>query len=92
MSAAQAAPVDDALWALLQRSGLKPLQLAGRSLLPVVQGGMGVGISAHGLAGAVAAAIGAPEEVLALDTAGLLTLTEITLAIETVAAAVRELR
>ncbi|MBA4175157.1 MAG: 2-nitropropane dioxygenase [Leptothrix sp. (in: Bacteria)] len=46
------------MWALLQRSGLKPLQLAGRQLLPVVQGGMGVGISAHGLAGAVAAAGG----------------------------------
>jgi nitronate monooxygenase len=46
------------LWALLQRSGLKPLQLAGRSRLPVVQGGMGVGVSAHGLAGAVAAAGG----------------------------------
>ncbi|AMC34055.1 NAD(P)H-dependent flavin oxidoreductase [Janthinobacterium sp. B9-8] len=32
----------------------KPLQIAGRSLLPIVQGGMGVGISAHKLAGAVA--------------------------------------
>jgi nitronate monooxygenase len=51
-------PVPEGLWALLQRSGLKPLQLAGRSLLPVVQGGMGVGVSAHGLAGAVAAAGG----------------------------------
>ncbi|MDR2851620.1 MAG: nitronate monooxygenase family protein [Burkholderiaceae bacterium] len=30
------------------------LQLAGRRLLPIVQGGMGVGISAHRLAGAVA--------------------------------------
>lgn len=30
------------------------LKLAGRELLPVVQGGMGVGISAHRLAGAVA--------------------------------------
>ncbi|MDO9072885.1 MAG: nitronate monooxygenase family protein [Rubrivivax sp.] len=46
------------LWALLQRSGLKPLQLAGRNLLPVVQGGMGVGVSAHGLAGAVASSGG----------------------------------
>lgn len=51
-------PVPEGLWALLKRSGLKPLQLAGRSLLPVVQGGMGVGVSAHGLAGAVAAAGG----------------------------------
>ncbi|MBV8657509.1 MAG: nitronate monooxygenase [Burkholderiales bacterium] len=31
------------------------LNLAGRKLLPIVQGGMGVGISAHRLAGAVAA-------------------------------------
>src|SRR3546814_20946005 len=32
----------------------KTLTLAGRELLPIVQGGMGVGISAHRLAGAVA--------------------------------------
>lgn len=32
----------------------KSLTLAGRELLPIVQGGMGVGISAHRLAGAVA--------------------------------------
>lgn len=43
------------LAALLAGSGLRPLRLAGRSLLPLVQGGMGVGVSAHGLAGAVAA-------------------------------------
>ena len=30
------------------------LTLAGRELLPIVQGGMGVGVSAHRLAGAVA--------------------------------------
>ncbi len=36
-------------------SGLAPLHLAGRDLLPVVQGGMGVGVSAHRLAGSVAA-------------------------------------
>ncbi|MBK6789399.1 MAG: nitronate monooxygenase [Rubrivivax sp.] len=41
--------------ALLARSGLAPLRLAGRTLLPLVQGGMGVGVSAHRLAGAVAA-------------------------------------
>jgi nitronate monooxygenase len=35
-------------------SGPPPLALKGRSLLPIVQGGMGVGISAHRLAGAVA--------------------------------------
>ena len=46
--------VDPALARRLAASGLKPLRLAGRSLLPVVQGGMGVGVSAHGLAGAVA--------------------------------------
>jgi len=33
---------------------LPPLRLKERSLLPIVQGGMGVGISAHRLAGAVA--------------------------------------
>src|SRR5450756_1992614 len=31
-----------------------PLVIRGRSLLPIVQGGMGVGISAHRLAGTVA--------------------------------------
>lgn len=36
-------------------AGLRPLQLAGRTLLPIVQGGMGVGVSAHRLAGSVAA-------------------------------------
>jgi nitronate monooxygenase len=36
-------------------SGLAPLRLAGRDLLPLVQGGMGVGVSAHRLAGSVAA-------------------------------------
>ena len=33
---------------------LKPLKLAGKEILPIVQGGMGVGVSAHRLAGAVA--------------------------------------
>ena len=36
------------------RSGLRALHLRGRSLLPIVQGGMGVGVSAHRLAGSVA--------------------------------------
>ncbi len=36
------------------RSGLGALRLRGRELLPLVQGGMGVGVSAHRLAGAVA--------------------------------------
>ncbi|WP_084545153.1 NAD(P)H-dependent flavin oxidoreductase [Derxia gummosa] len=39
-------------------SGLKSLTLGGRELLPIVQGGMGVGVSAHRLAGTVAAAGG----------------------------------
>lgn len=47
--------VDAGLAGLLSRSGLKPLHVAGRWLLPIVQGGMGVGISAHRLAGSVAA-------------------------------------
>jgi nitronate monooxygenase len=33
---------------------LPPLRLKGRALLPIVQGGMGVGVSAHRLAGTVA--------------------------------------
>jgi len=43
------------LTSLLERSGLAPLRLAGRTLLPIVQGGMGIGVSAHRLAGSVAA-------------------------------------
>ncbi|KQV60563.1 2-nitropropane dioxygenase [Pelomonas sp. Root1217] len=39
----------------LATAGLRPLQIRGRQLLPIVQGGMGVGISAHRLAGSVAA-------------------------------------
>lgn len=35
-------------------SGMRPLRLRGRELLPVVQGGMGVCVSASGLAGSVA--------------------------------------
>ena len=34
--------------------GLRPLRLRRRELLPIVQGGMGVGVSAHRLASAVA--------------------------------------
>ena len=39
---------------MAQQSGLKTWTLAGRVLLPVVQGGMGVGVSAGRLAGTVA--------------------------------------
>lgn len=46
--------------------GLTPLALGGRSLLPVVQGGMGVGISAHRLAGRVAA-LGAMGTISSVD-------------------------
>lgn len=38
----------------LERSGLSPLNIKGKSVLPIVQGGMGVGVSAHSLAGTVA--------------------------------------
>lgn len=47
--------LDAALAARLAESGLAPLRLKGRTLLPIVQGGMGVGVSAHRLAGSVAA-------------------------------------
>ena len=49
-----AAAVAAALQALSRDSGLRPWQLGSKSLIPVVQGGMGVGVSAGGLAGAVA--------------------------------------
>lgn len=40
---------------LLTKSGLSPLRLSDRVLLPIVQGGMGIGVSGHRLAGSVAA-------------------------------------
>lgn len=43
------------LWlSMTQRAGLKPLRIRDKTLLPIVQGGMGVGVSASKLAGAVA--------------------------------------
>jgi nitronate monooxygenase len=39
---------------LARAAGVHPWQFRGRTLLPIVQGGMGVGISAGGLAGTVA--------------------------------------
>ena len=39
---------------LLAACGLPPLRVAGRTVLPIVQGGMGIGVSAHRLAGTVA--------------------------------------
>jgi nitronate monooxygenase len=47
--------IDPTCAAWLERSGLHALNLGGRTLLPIVQGGMGIGISAHKLAGSVAA-------------------------------------
>jgi len=51
----EAAHIASDLMTLLHAGSLAPLQLGGRTLLPIVQGGMGVGISAHRLAGTVAA-------------------------------------
>lgn len=47
--------IEPTLQARLQASGLRPMQLGGRTVLPIVQGGMGVGVSAKSLAGSVAA-------------------------------------
>ncbi|MGZ5713702.1 MAG: NAD(P)H-dependent flavin oxidoreductase [Caldimonas sp.] len=54
------------LAALSRLGGLAPLHLAGRDLLPIVQGGMGVGVSAHRLAGSVAA-LGAVGTISSVD-------------------------
>lgn len=51
---APSVPVGAWLLKIAQQSGLQPLLLGGRKLLPIVQGGMGVGVSAHRLAGTVA--------------------------------------
>ena len=40
--------------AMSEAAGLQPLHIRGKTLLPIVQGGMGVGVSASGLASAVA--------------------------------------
>lgn len=40
--------------AMSEAAGLRPLRIRGKTLLPIVQGGMGVGVSASGLASAVA--------------------------------------
>jgi nitronate monooxygenase len=45
---------------------LPPLRIRGRTLLPIVQGGMGVGVSAHRLAGSVAR-LGAVGTVSSVD-------------------------
>jgi nitronate monooxygenase len=56
----------DQLKKLALDSGLKSWHLAGRELLPIVQGGMGVGVSASGLAGTVAG-LGALGTVSSVD-------------------------
>jgi len=56
----------DPLMALMRESDLKPLRLGERTLLPIVQGGMGVGVSAHRLAGSVAA-LGAMGTISSVD-------------------------
>ena len=63
--AAPAAPACE-LMALLHSGGLAPLHLGGHTLLPIVQGGMGVGISAHRLAGSVAT-LGAMGTISSVD-------------------------
>ncbi len=50
----------------LQAGGLRALQLLGRRLLPIVQGGMGIGVSASRLAGSVAA-LGAMGTISSVD-------------------------
>lgn len=54
------------LAAMAAESGLAPLRLGGKSLLPIVQGGMGVGVSAGGLAGTVAG-LGAVGTISSVD-------------------------
>lgn len=61
-----AADAERATRSQLAGSGLAPLKLGGRSLLPIVQGGMGVGVSAHRLAGSVAA-LGAMGTISSVD-------------------------
>jgi nitronate monooxygenase len=56
----------DHLMGLLRNGTLKPLRLGERTLLPIVQGGMGVGVSAHRLAGSVAA-LGAMGTISSVD-------------------------
>ena len=47
-------------------AGFEPLRIKGKSLLPIVQGGMGVGVSAHRLAGTVAS-LGALGTISSVD-------------------------
>jgi nitronate monooxygenase len=65
-SATETQPAAAHLATLARDSGLASLNLAGKQLVPVVQGGMGVGVSAGGLAGAVAGC-GAVGTISAVD-------------------------
>lgn len=58
--------IASALQEQARQAGLSLLNLGGRALLPIVQGGMGVGVSAHRLAGSVAA-LGAVGTLSSID-------------------------
>jgi nitronate monooxygenase len=60
------ASVDSTAWPLLEAGGLAPFALGTRVLLPIVQGGMGIGVSAHRLAGTVAS-MGAVGTISSID-------------------------
>lgn len=67
MSASAHSPdVAGGLLDLARGNGLSALRLGGQTLLPIVQGGMGVGVSAHRLAGSVAA-LGAVGTISSVD-------------------------
>jgi nitronate monooxygenase len=65
-TAADSADIASDLMALLRSGCLAPLRLGGRTLQPIVQGGMGVGVSAHRLAGTVAG-LGAMGTISSVD-------------------------
>lgn len=44
----------DVLLRAMEKKNIHPLEIRGKKVLPIIQGGMGVGISAHKLAGTVA--------------------------------------
>ena len=54
MATANMSTASETWLAMAQAAGLQALRIRGKSLLPIVQGGMGVGVSASGLASAVA--------------------------------------
>ena len=63
---ASAAATADELAAAAAAAGIRTWRLGGRDLLPVVQGGMGIGVSAGGLAGTVAG-LGAMGTISSVD-------------------------